>query len=121
MMTAAATTAGTDAFIAGLRRCGTDATVSAGIVMFTVVAAGRSGPFTTQAGVAVAELEAWPAVPPHWVHLPAAIQFTTTNINTDETLPGWVRHSRQVNGWGDAEEPAQAWMAHLRRILQDVT
>lgn len=98
MMTAAATTAGTDAFIAGLRRCGTDATVSAGIVMFTVVAAGRSGPFTTQAGVAVAELEAWPAVPPHWVHLPAAIQFTTTNINTDETLPGWVRHSRQVNG-----------------------
>jgi hypothetical protein len=47
------------------------------------------------------------------------VQFTSTNSNQEETLPGWVRHSRQVNGWGDAEEPAQAWLAHLRRVLQD--
>jgi adenylosuccinate synthase len=53
------------------------------------------------------------------VHFPAAVQFTRTNSSQQETLPGWVRHSRQVNGWGDAEEPAQAWLAHLRRILQD--
>ena len=118
-MTAAATTTGVDHFIAGLRRCGIDATVNTGLVVFTVVAAGRSGLLTTQTGVATAELEAWPAVPPHWAHFPAAVQFTKTNSNQEETLPEWVRHSRQVNGWGDAEEPAQAWLAHLRCVLQD--
>ena len=118
-MTAATTTEGVGKFIAGLRVCGTDAAVDSGIVVFTVVAAARSGPLATLTGVAAAELETWPAVPPHWVHLPAAVQFTSTNINLQETLPGWVRHSRQINGWGDAEEPAQAWLAHLRRVLQD--
>ena len=118
-MTAVATT-GADRFIAGLGRCGVDAAVNTGILVFTVVAAGRSGLLTTQTGVAAAELEAWPAIPPHWAHFPATVQFTSTNSNVDETLPGWARHSRQVNGWGDAEEPAQAWLAHLRRILQDV-
>jgi hypothetical protein len=118
-MTTAATATGVDGFIAGLRRCGIDATVDMDIVVFTVVAAGRSGLLTTQTGVAAAELTAWSAVPPHWAHFPATVQFTCTNSNPEETLPGWVRHSRQVNGWGDAEEPAQAWLAHLRRILQD--
>ena len=118
-MTAAVTTAGVDMFIAGLRVCGVDARVDSGIVVFTVVAAGRAGPLTTQTGVAVAELTAWPAVPPHWIHLPDAVQFTSTNINTAETLPGWVRHSREIRGWGDAQEPAQAWLAHLRRVLRD--
>jgi hypothetical protein len=53
------------------------------------------------------------------VHLPATVQFTATNASPAETLPGWVRHSRDVKGWGDAEEPAQAWLAHLRRVLED--
>ena len=118
-MTAVATTAGVDGFIAGLRRCCIDATLNTGIVVFTVVAAGRSGTLTTQTGVAAAELAAWSAVPPHWVHFPATVQFASTNSNHGETLPGWIRHSRQVNGWGDAEEPAQAWLAHLRGVLQD--
>jgi hypothetical protein len=51
----------------------------------------------------------------------STVQFASTNSNTQETLPGWVRHSRQVNGWGDATEPAQAWIAHVRRVLQDAT
>jgi len=67
-MTTAATATGVDGFIAGLRRCGIDATVNTGIAVFTVVAAGRSGLLTTQTGVATAELTAWPAVPPHWAH-----------------------------------------------------
>jgi len=118
-MTTAATTVGADKFITGLRACGTDAAVQEGVVVFTVVAAGRSGPLTTPTGVAVSELEAWPAVPPHWVHLPATVQFIATNASPAETLPGWVRHSRDIKGWGDAEEPAQAWLAHLRRVLED--
>jgi hypothetical protein len=118
-MTTAATATGVDCFIAGLRHCGTEAVVMNNIVVFTVVAAGRSGPITTQTGVAAAELAAWPAVPPHWVHFPAAVQFTHTNSRQDDTLRGWARHSRQINGWGDAQEPAQAWLAHLHRILRD--
>jgi hypothetical protein len=118
-MTTVATTAGADKFVAGLRACGTDASVDSGIVVFTVVATGRSGPLATPTGVAVSELEGWPAIPPHWVHLPAAVQFASTNPSTSDTLPGWVRHSRDIKGWGDAEEPAQAWLAHLRRVLQD--
>jgi hypothetical protein len=118
-MTAAVTAMGVDGFIGGMRRCGIDATVNMSIVVFTVVAAGRSGLLTIETGVATAELAAWSAVPPHWVHLPATVQLVSTNSNHDETLPGWVRHSRQVNGWGDAEEPAQAWLAHVRRVLQD--
>lgn len=109
--------AGVGAFIAGLRRCGVDAEVNGSVVTFTVEAPGPPGPTATLTGVAVAELQAWPAVPPHWIHLPQEIRLAATNINQAETLPGWVRHSRQVNGWGDAEEPAQAWLAHLRRIL----
>jgi hypothetical protein len=118
-MAAVATTTGVERFIAGLRVCGIDPAVDTGIVVFTVVATGRSGPLTTLTGVAAGELTAWSAVPPHWMHFPATVQFTKTNSSQQETLPGWVRHSRQVNGWGDAEEPAQAWLAHLRRILQD--
>ena len=120
-MTPAATAAGVDGFITGLRDCETAASVNTGIVVFTVVAAGRSGPLTTQSGVAVAELTAWPAVPPHWVHFPAVVRFEATNLSTEETLPGWVRHSRDIRGWGDAEEPAQAWQAHLRRVLEDAS
>jgi hypothetical protein len=119
MTAAAAATVGVEAFIAGLRACGTDAAVDSGVVVFTVAAAARSGPLTTLTGVAVTELEAWPAVPPHWVHLPATVQFASTNANPTGTLSGWVRHSRDIKGWGDAEEPAQAWMAHLRRVLRD--
>jgi hypothetical protein len=118
-MAAAATTAGVDTFIEGLRACGVDAAVSGDVVVFTVVAAARSGPLPTPTGVAVSELAAWPAVPPHWVHLPATVQFAATNVSATETLPGWVRHSRELKGWGDAEEPAQAWLAHLRRVLLD--
>jgi hypothetical protein len=116
-MTAAAMTVGTDSFIAGLRRCGIEATVTSSIVVFTVMAVTRSGTAEVETGVAIPEIDAWPAVPPHWIHLPGSVELANTNINTEETLPGWVRHSRQVVGWGDAEEPAQAWLAHLRSVL----
>ncbi|TCJ34613.1 hypothetical protein [Parafrankia sp. BMG5.11] len=118
-MTSAVATVGADAFIAGLHRCDIQTTVTASVVVFTVAAATQSGATDVETGVAVSELGAWPAVPPHWIHLPTTVALTNTNINMDETLPGWVRHSRQVAGWGDAEEPAQAWLAHVRSVLQE--
>lgn len=118
-MTATIPTVGVDAFIAGLRRCGVEAAEEAGVVVFRVDAVTRSGPQVVRAGVAASELRAWPAVPPHWIHFPDSVQFARTNTNTAETLPGWTRHSRDIQNWGNATEPAQAWLAHVRSVLQD--
>ena len=106
-------------FLAGLDRCGVAAVVQGSVVTFTVeaVAGARAG-HPTPTGVQVDELSMWPQCPPHWVHFPADVGFAATNANPDETLPGWVRHSRQIAGWGDATEPAQAWIAHVRSVLE---
>ncbi|QJY45526.1 hypothetical protein [Pseudonocardia broussonetiae] len=106
-------------FLAGLQRCGIAAVVQGVVVVFTVeaVTGARAGR-PTPTGVHVDELSMWPQFPPHWVHFPADVGFSTTNANAEDTLPGWVRHSRQINGWGDAAEPAQAWIAHIRSVLE---
>lgn len=107
-----------EGFIAGLRRCGVTAAATGPVVTYDIVPC--DGPLAgtpVSTGVAVAELATWPAMPPHWVHLPASVVLAPTNTNPDETLPGWTRHSRQVNGWGDAADLAQAWLAHVRGVL----
>lgn len=109
---------GVDAFIAGLQSCGHDSNVANGVVTFTVepfdgAHAGQS----VQTGVGTAELTGWPLVPPHWVHLPSEIRFTRTN-SQDSAIPGWSQHSRDLQGWGDAQEPAQAWIAHVRAVIE---
>jgi len=111
---------GVDGFVAGLRRCGLTPVLDCAVVTFEVEVLG--GPHTGRlvpTGVGVPELEAWPAVPPHWVHLPTDVPLTRTNSDVNETLFGWVRHSRQIAGWGDAEEPTQAWVAHVRGVLAE--
>lgn len=119
-MTTASTVEGTVAdFLAGLQRCGTSPVIQGKIVTFTVEAA--SGPRagrSTRTGVNIDELTMWPIAPPHWLHFPADVTFTQTNADPNDTLPGWVRHSRQIVGWGDADEPAQAWIAHVRSVLE---
>ena len=70
-----------------------------------------------ETGVAVAELQSWPQVPPHWLHFPAAVEFLRTNIGASPK-PGWASHSRQISGWGDA--PAGiAWASHVRAVLSE--
>jgi hypothetical protein len=109
--------AGPDAFIAGLRRCGVESTTNNGVVTFAVEAfdgAHAGQPVLT--GVSTEELQSWPLTPPHWVHFPAEIKFAQTNSQAS-AVPGWLRHSRQIHGWGSAPEPAQAWIAHVRGVL----
>lgn len=111
-------TAAVTGFIEGLARCGVRAEQTGPVVTFTVEAC--AGPLAGQqipTAVGVDELAMWPGIPPHWVHLPAGITFPHTNICPQSTLPGWVRHSRQAIGWGDATEPAQAWLSHVRSVL----
>jgi hypothetical protein len=69
-----------------------------------------------ETAVEIAELVNWPIAPPHWIHLPAAVSFAHTN-SQPSPLAGWLRHSRQINGWGTDPNPTQAWLAHVRGVV----
>jgi hypothetical protein len=112
---------GVPGFIAGLGDCGLTAVTQHGVVTFAMVpvAGGQAGS-EVPVGVAVDELGGWPAVPPHWVHLPNMISFAATNAQPS-TIPGWTKHSRGTATWGDAAHPVQAYLAHLRGVLGDAS
>lgn len=115
-------TAEVDEFVAGLRRCGTEARIRGKVVVFAVeVPVGPLAGTRIETAAEVAELAMWPVAPPHWVHLPETVTFARTNLDRTDCLPGWVRHSRQIVGWGlsDATEPAQAWLGHVRAVLAE--
>ena len=87
--------------------------------MFTVEAVGGArAEVPTQTGVAVDELGMWAAAPPHWVHLPDEVQFEHTN-SKPSPISEWLKHSRQPQNWGNAREPVQAWIAHIRGMLEE--
>jgi hypothetical protein len=110
---------GVEGFLAGLRECGLDPVIRSGVVTFTVDPAdGALVGQAVEAGVSTDELGAWPAVPPHWVHLPNVVRFGRSNTQPSE-LPGWTKHSRGTNGWGDAAHPSQAYLAHVRAVVGD--
>lgn len=107
----------TEKFLQGLKLLGCDSAVRGDLIVFEVTPA--TGAYAGQAietGVATAELAAWSSVPPHWVHFPDQIQVGPTNARPSP-LPGWTMHSRNLPGWGDAEVPEQAWIAHVRSVL----
>ena len=79
---------------------------------------GRFAGQAVPSGVEVVELERWPVVPPHWVHLPEIATFLTTNCQPSSE-PGWLRHSRQIAGWGTERDSVQGWLAHIRSVLGD--
>lgn len=110
---------GVDGFFAGLRRCGCDPKVRNGVAVFTVIPVGGSyAGHSVESGVGADELQAFPSAPPHWVHLPNSVSFGRTN-SRPSSIPGWLMHSRNVKDWGNAEEPAQAWLAHVRAVLAE--
>lgn len=110
---------GETAFLAGLRRCGCAPDKRNGVVVFTVVPVGgcHAGQLI-ETGVCIDELAAWPSAPPHWVHLPVSTIIGHTNTQPSPIL-GWLMHSRNITSWGNAEEPAQAWLAHVRAVLEE--
>lgn len=115
----AAAAEGLDGFLDGLRRCGCGPEIKEGLVVFTVVAfGGARADVPTQTAVAVDELVVWPAAPPHWAHLPDDVRFERTNTQPSP-ITGWLKHSRQPQNWGNAQEPAQAWISHVRGMLEE--
>jgi hypothetical protein len=105
------------AFIAGAAECGIDAVAGDDVVTLAVTPiTGSHAGLPMQVGVALDELTGWPAVPPHWIHMPEDITFEHTNAQ-QSTVAGWKKHSRGTPGWGNAEHPAQAYLSHLRSVL----
>lgn len=108
---------GVEGFLAGLTACGVSGETNDGLVVFELEAidgAHRGSPIDT--AVEVEELSFWPAVPPHWIHIPAAVQFARTNSQPSRRA-GFLRHSRQIRDWGRDADAAQAWLSHHRGVL----
>ncbi|MEJ7630450.1 MAG: hypothetical protein WKF54_12735 [Nocardioidaceae bacterium] len=104
-------------FVDGLRRLQTEPEVRDGLVVYRVEPVeGRHAGELVETAVEVAELAGWPMAPPHWTHLPAGVTLPATN-SQQSSRSGWLRHSRQVRGWGGDADPARAWVAHIRGVL----
>lgn len=108
----------TSRFIRDLAAIGVVADLEGPRVMYDVVAIGgaHSGA-TIRTGVSVSELQNWPLVPPHWVHLPDWIQFAQTNSDSIDCAPGSTRHSREFTLGSTSIPPALSWIRHVRGLI----
>lgn len=87
------------------------------ITYVVVPVAGRFAGTEVATGVSVSEVQSWPMVPPHWIHLPDEITFTHTHTDTTDCAPGWRRHSRDSGPWLLTRKPIHLWLAHVRGVL----
>lgn len=111
-------TAATERFIDDLTAAGAPARIDGDRILYEVLAVGGdlSGHMVTT-GISVSEVQSWPMVPPHWIHLPASISFEATNMDETDCLPGWKRHSRDFSFTDMSMPPALAWLRHVRGFL----
>lgn len=108
---------GPDGYQQGLEARGVPSTVVDGVIVHELdVVTGPLAGAQVQVGVEVGELAPWPVQPPHWIHLPASVTFAATN-QQPSPVPGWARHSRQLDRWGSMADPLDEWLAHLRGVL----
>ena len=108
------------AFVESMAKLGLLPAVEADLIIYKITpAAGARSGSVVEVGTAVDELDGWPQIPPHWIHLPADVRFANTN-SENSTKVGWLRHSRNSSGWGDAH-PEVCWTAHLQAVLSEVT
>lgn len=107
-------------FMDDMAQLGLNPRVEAGLVICRImpVEGARAG-VAVETGVSTDELTPWPQVPPHWVHLPADIAFSRTNARVSPKH-GWLKHSRQLNGWGN-EPPGRCWAGHVRSVIGEAT
>jgi len=105
-------------FIADMTAAGAHAHLVGQQILFDVSAV--DGPLrgqTVPTGVSVSEVQSWPMVPPHWIHLPETVAFAQTNADTTDCPPGWKRHSREFALTSMTVPPARAWLQHVRGVL----
>ncbi|MBC2586915.1 hypothetical protein [Rhodococcus aetherivorans] len=105
-------------FIADLADEGHEPARCGDVVRYRVIpASGRYAGVQLETGVSVCELQGWPTVPPHWIHLPDEVGFAHTNVDVQNCLPGWQRHSRDTGPWRMDRKPILVWIAHVRGVL----
>lgn len=111
---------GVEGFVHEMTDLGLSPIVEDEIVVFRVTPVdGAHAGRAVETGVNISELSSWPQTPPHWVHFPASVTFPSTN-SQPSSKQGWVRHSRQIRGWGDVA-PGIGWASHIRGILGEAT
>lgn len=109
---------GVEGFIQDIVGLGFEARLEAELVIYTLVAVdGAYAGESVETGVSVGELQPWPQVPPHWLYFPDSVKFSQTN-SQPSPKSGWLMHSRQITGWGDAP-PGVAWASHVRAVLSE--
>jgi hypothetical protein len=117
-----ATREGADGFIADLADCGVIAVVEGPVVKYTLTPVdGVLAGSRVATAVGLAELVSWPATAPHWVHLPPDVVFPNTYTQANNTLQGWVCHSRNIGTWTPEGHPGRKWLAHVRTVLGQVS
>jgi hypothetical protein len=105
-------------FIADMTAAGAPARLDGARILFDVQAfTGAYQGRTVTTGVSVSEVQSWPMLPPHWIHLPVTVTFIETNADTTDCPPGWQRHSRDFAWTNMAVPPARAWLQHVRGVL----
>ncbi|WP_156401752.1 hypothetical protein [Agromyces sp. Soil535] len=109
-------------FITDMTAAGASARADGPRILYDVTAVGGAlaGQVVTT-GVSVSEVLSWPAVPPHWIHLPASVEFDQTNMDDTDCPPGWKRHSREYNYTDMSMPPALAWLRHVRGFISIAT
>lgn len=111
---------GVQAFMDDMTQNGFEPREEAGLIVYRVTPVdGAHSGTAVETGVSTDELTPWPQAPPHWIHLPGDIGFSSTNSDTS-SKQGWLKHSRQLDGWGDAP-PAICWVGHVRAALGEAT
>ena len=112
--------AGVRKFIDSMTEASFAPKVEANVVIFEIVPVdGAHAGYSVATGVSIDELDAWPQVPPHWIHFPASIVFPRSN-SKPSPKSGWLKHSRDMLGWGDAP-PAISWASHVRAVLSEAS
>lgn len=105
-------------FITDMTAAGAPARLDGARILFDVQAFdGAYRGQTVPTGVSVSEVQSWPMLPPHWIHLPASVAFVETNADTTDCPAGWQRHSRDFAWTNMAVPPARAWLQHVRGVL----
>jgi hypothetical protein len=113
---------GVEGFIADLGDFGVRATREGHSVMYNLeILNGPRAGTPIRTGVSVNELGAWPVIPAHWLHFEAGTQFSEQgSTDTNDALPGYIRHSWDTSFWLPTEHPGQLWIAHVRSVIAKV-
>lgn len=63
----------------------------------------------------------FPTIPPHWVHLPDAIDLANGGKQASELGTRWAKWSRPHKRWSDGANAGSQWLAHARALLEAAT